>query len=297
MSKQLAQLPVRYVVLLICGLSFLVIALVVLADMQRYTPVYSDVVCKPNQTSLASVSTAPLQFTVNVDIVCVNPNPYPLVVRPNGEGRGLLGVERRELGVVTAAATVIPAREGRFAPSAGTIVMSLSVQLGFLEAIQIASKLLQGAFTVFFDLKLLVIVEPAVLGIALSSMQFDVKQYCGMQIQLLPSQDSGDAVCNVASFASLDVPPLALKSPDSEGISPDISPETIDAAEQALHSFCGVVMGISLLCSLPCLLTSSYRLGRWFRQLVQSYWLAGAPGTSKVHATTVGKAEAVRGHE
>mmetsp|Transcript_6205 Transcript_6205/g.15223 ORF Transcript_6205/g.15223 Transcript_6205/m.15223 type:complete len:287 (-) Transcript_6205:123-983(-) len=258
------EVPWRHLIALCLGLGFLALAIAAAVDLHRFTPVYEDVVCKPTSTGLSSVQVSPLQVTIAVNIVCKNPNPYDIAVYPAGVGRALLGEAQQDVGRVTSAETVVPAAE-RGEVAQGTLVMNVQVQLGFFETLSLMSSLLQGAFTIFFDLKLAVMIDPVILGLSAGLVEIQVQQSCGMQIQVLPSQDSGDCVCSDTGFDALIVPPIEEASADDMGISPDVSEETIEAAEQARDAFCGTVMALSLLLAviiISCTIVSFLRKHR-----------------------------------
>jgi len=278
----------RHLIALCFGLGFLALAIASAIELQRFSPVYEDVVCKPTSTRLSSVQLSPLQATIAVDIVCRNPNPYDIAVYPAGVGRALLGDNRQDVGRVTAAQTVVPgAARGEVAQ--GTLVISVHVKLGFFDTIALMSSLLQGPFTIFFDLKLTVMIDPVILGLSAGLVEIPVEQNCGMRIQVLPSQGSGDCVCSDEGFDALDVPSIEDASLDNMGISPDVSEETIATAEQARDGFCGAVMALSLVLALLLISWSLFSLFRKHRKRTACDVQGLGAGASATSASVIGK--------
>jgi len=109
------------------------------------------------------------------------------------------------------------------------------------------------------------------MGIAPEIIDIPVEQSCGMEIQVFPSTDSGDAVCSDKGFDVLVVRSILNKTGDDSGIRPDVSEETIRTAEVARDSFCGALIGLSLLIAVPSLSWSTLHFYREKSNIVSKF--------------------------
>lgn len=244
---------VSSVILLVFALGFLFITLFVAAGLHQYKSLYSEVVCTQSKTTPSFSNAGQLKFSMKVEIACTNPNPYDIVVRPLGVGRALLGEQRLPLGAVTFAEAVIPASTWKDGPSTGVISMAVGAELSFYQALKFRNVLLKHAFTVLFNAKLAVSVEPAVLGVTVASVRFDVEQFCGLQLRLLPEQTVGKAVCSHESFDALDVPPLGRESAGgTRGFGVKAPAEMLQEYTRKLHTLGGAALCVGAACSLLC---------------------------------------------
>jgi len=274
-----SQPPAKFVLLLVGGLGLVALGIVAIAEMRRYTPIYDDIVCVPNRTALGSVTTDPsLHLRIDIDIICENPNPYDIVLTPGPAGQGLLGAEKRDFGVITTQPSFIPAAPARGQLSFGAVLVNMDVELDFWDSLAVAGTVLAGNFSVYFELSLEVAVAPVVFGFSPASIGMGVHQYCGMQMQLIPSRDTGDPVCDKFSFDNLTVPTLDMKDPNSRGMRPEVSRQTLAEAEKLLYAVCGSILAVSMVCALPAVGVSSHRLGKWSLRRLRAARECPAPG-------------------
>jgi len=97
-------------------------------------------------------------------------------------------------------------------------------------------------------------IEPTMMLLPLPGIEVAVHESCGMQLLLLPDQNSGDAVCG-STFEDIEVPPIELTSPDTQGMKPDVPESTIQEAERLRDLFCGIIIAVGLIgasCCLSC---------------------------------------------
>lgn len=231
----------------VCSLLCALLGVVALLEQRRYTPIYEAVWCTPASTELGSVQLSPLSVVVTVDLVCTNPNPYDIIAFPTEVGIVYLGESLRDVGRLTSERTVVPAASGDGIAEAA-IPLHAEVRLGLFETLAISNQILQGAFTIYFNLNLMVLIKPSLMLMSPATIEIPVSEHCGMQIQLLPAQAIGDAICSSHSFNLLEVPDLEVSSPDSRGITPAVSNETLSGAEGTRDSFCGALMSVGFGC-------------------------------------------------
>jgi len=198
--------------------------------------------------------------------MCWNPNPYDIVILPNGAGRGYIGDEMLEVGEVASLPATVPARPEKGQYSRQTIVIRGVASLTFMQMFSVASTLLAGPFNLFFELKLKVMVAPTFFGASPHTEQIDVQQKCGLKVQLLPAAIGGPAVCTDADFRMLEVPPFDDAEdevfgplPPEGGMRPEVPQEMRDDAQQSVGVLCIVLAVITFAIGLPCVITPPIR--------------------------------------
>merc|ERR1712014_526755 len=97
------------------------------------------------------------------------------------------------------------------AESKESFVAYANIEPNFFQLVSVANSLLRGPFTVFFELDLMVVIEASMVAVTLPRMNMPVKQHCGVQLQLLPEENSGDTVCG-QTFEELEVPSIENSS-------------------------------------------------------------------------------------
>jgi len=257
---------------LIVDALLILLGILVLNEKRRYTPIYEDVYLRPTGTGFGNVMLRPLSVELQVYVDCINPNPYELFVLPGGHGKAVVGSQMMEMGTVWVTSAVVPARRRNTdPPSTGTVVMTAKLEADLWTTLSAASLILQGTFTVYFELLVEISVAPEMLGMRVARVGEGVQEFCGLQVQLLPDQVAGDVVCG-DSFSSLQVPPLFGEVPATtdapgsdtegqgtgdpggqgasnsdgtdEGFAPPIDEATISEAEEVRDLISGAAMAV-----------------------------------------------------
>lgn len=239
------------------GSVLICLACLVIADWHKYTPLYQDVVCRVASVGMDGFSAAPLEVSIKLDILCTNPNPYDLQVPAIKSGQLLVGPTKKDVGTMSGNGGVLPAAPRRGERSEASLELIAAVQLTFMETLSLSGMLLSGPFEVFFELRADLLVAPT-LALLLKPMTIDmpVEQKCGMWLQLMPNQASGDAVCGSDDFSALSLTPIGEGSATSVEFQPKVDEGLIEEGEASRDTMCRALMIVlfvlgSLLLILP----------------------------------------------
>mmetsp|Transcript_71966 Transcript_71966/g.201969 ORF Transcript_71966/g.201969 Transcript_71966/m.201969 type:complete len:315 (+) Transcript_71966:90-1034(+) len=256
-----AMRPLLCVVVFVLGVAFVVLAAVALLEDQRYSPVYDDVVCRPEDIRMTDGQVTPtIKVTIEADILCWNPNPYDIVVTQDEVGRAYFGNTLLEIGNVSAQPATLPASPGKGLFSRKVVVMRGIGKVGLVHVWTVASSMLTGPFKLFFEVSLRVVASPSIFGMSSAKQEVRIQRNCGVTMQLVPELSAGEAACGLTDFGELAVPPIgnetaweeAGPAPPQAGMQPQIDSRAVDDAQQSITALCVALATVGLVCGVPC---------------------------------------------
>lgn len=253
---------------------------------QRFTPVYTDIVCHQKAIRLGDganlvqdLQHRQIQFHLSTE--CQNPNPYSVVLRSTGEGQVYAGSGR----VLVATITDVPEATLE-AQGAGSL--NATVRLGWGDTLGSSSGLVQGVslllgqeVPIFIRNEVEVIVDVSLLFGHLSlTRQFS--RDCGMKVKLWSAQSRGPALGGMVCAESFDdLPPLPRPLPHAGGRSPEseirlsargVAEEQIEEGERAKNVGLGSATAVSFggsFCLLCTALVADFRRRQGLRNIAE----------------------------
>lgn len=236
----------------------------------EYTPVYKDVVCRPEgaklDNSAQNNNSSMQEFNIHVTMVCDNPNRYPITMSASTKGhdKAYVGANRTALvSEIELPPTTLP----RY--STGSLPVTMAVKATQDDVLTLYSDIAgTGAVPVFLTLGLRISVDVRFFHREWKVSQALLKD-CGIAMAgvLTATPKLSKMVC-ASSFEDLTIPPIGDFSPVSSGLrfaAEDIEPDTVAAGTMAKDIGLGTAMawgyGLFLIfvCTASCLLVALRR--------------------------------------
>eukprot|EP00927_Polykrikos_kofoidii_P043862 TRINITY_DN37966_c0_g1_i1.p1 TRINITY_DN37966_c0_g1~~TRINITY_DN37966_c0_g1_i1.p1 ORF type:complete len:302 (+),score=23.65 TRINITY_DN37966_c0_g1_i1:106-1011(+) len=234
-----------------------------LTELRRYDPLYTPVQCQEPIISLPDVSITPaLKVKLEIRVTCMNPNPYDVFVTQSATLTVYLrrsSGEIQDFGEARFSRTFFPASDDGLSTNS-TIVIISEFSAGVLDTISLLLNELRKPSDVYFEVKAIVDAEGSFLALkGAISHQETVDMLCGLQIKLLPDQETGVIACG-QDFDAIEMLPLESTSgpsssgpsssdpsgDDASGVEITLPSDDIDKAEGKRDLIGGIVVAVSL---------------------------------------------------
>lgn len=239
----------------------LLVGILGIQDLEKYTPLYEDVVCDIGDPSVTDARLAPsIRVGLHINVRCKNPNPYDMAVSSNYDNRLYLGQPREDYGQVFYEKKNLPAA-GESKPSMSSLLMSAMIDVSPLQALS-AGRIF-GAPTIpfYFDLNLDIAIAPTLLLVTPDPVSTPVRSKCGALLQLLPTARIGEVVCGDDADA-LELPALGPESETTlefeEDLKPELSDDMLKDAEGARDGVCYSLITLGFVCFAALLVLAGF---------------------------------------
>lgn len=206
---------------------------------------------------------SPIKCTLNVEMRCMNPNPYAVHLISRESSPVFIGSYVQPVGTAMELPpdSVLPAGGESLLP---VFAMHASVNIGTVAQKSVLPQLAPGGFPIYIKVNQTLQVEHS---LALTTIRFSQRfeKYCGIMIAGLGTdmfKEAGQMAC-ADSASSLTVPPLHTNSSAAgDGVlrfaADQISPETLRDGVKLEQGALGIAMAVTYMSALVLLLWSCF---------------------------------------
>lgn len=240
---------------LVCVATLLAIGVHSTVLFDKYSPVYTDVVCGEEEVSLGRIEVSIRKITVNlyVEVTCTNPNPYDVHVKEPKKGRILMARDMQQVGTIAL-------REGRIPEGGGKIGLDGLISLSGISALGLIGRFLRGPQSIFMEIDFTAVIEESLIFTSIE-LNADYSDKCGISVNIR-GESLHDMVCG-ASFSDLQVSSEGVKL--RPGAPVGVSEEAIKDATKQKNLILGLLISLSFSLIFILLVVSFVFLWRQFR--------------------------------
>lgn len=191
--------PIGFCVLFVLMVCLLGTAIYAKFELNRFTPMYTDLVYKPTNREIRNIDLSPIKVEYETYITMWNPNPYEIFVTPTGPGDVWLNDLDVTIATVESIDVMIPPSPDRNTYKSAIIPLKFSTTEKFAEQVNkdtllAIAKGQDVVMTLYFTKKLLVFIEPQVFQHRPASLELTSEYICGMRLKL-SSRRTTDVIC------------------------------------------------------------------------------------------------------